>query len=143
MFKLNSPFPLILYHIRSHSSSVMEEEDAMDVGDSMETGSVLTVTPPPTHSAPTSSLLQSPGATFQHTSSPGGAQNLEPSTPPAPTTTTMTTCEELANSCYLSSISQQVSMAEYNRQSHYVTQQALRDLKASPEYKQHTMRCHR
>ena len=44
---------------------------------------------------------------------------------------------------YVSPHTQQISMAEYNQQAHHFTQQALRDLKTSTEYKQHTMRCHR
>lgn len=44
---------------------------------------------------------------------------------------------------YASLHSQQVSMAEYNQQAHHYTQQALRELKASSEYKKHTMKCHR
>ena len=44
---------------------------------------------------------------------------------------------------YVSPHSRQVSLAEYNTQSHHYTAQALRTLKTSQEYKRHTMRCHR
>ena len=44
---------------------------------------------------------------------------------------------------YVSPHSQQISMAEFHRQTHHCTQQALRELKASPQYKQHVMKCHR
>ena len=36
-----------------------------------------------------------------------------------------------------------ISMAEYNMQAQDYTQQALRELKASPEYKKHSLKCHR
>ena len=38
---------------------------------------------------------------------------------------------------------QRVSMAEYRRQAAEGTQQAVRELRASLEYRQHTQRCHR
>lgn len=65
-----------------------------------------------------------------------------PVSPPAASPVTKTT-EELANMKYISPHAQQVSMAQYNQQAHYYTQQALRDLKTSTEYKKHTMKCHR
>lgn len=59
------------------------------------------------------------------------------SSPPPPMSETPGS-KGLGESLYVSPHSQQVSMAEYNAQ---CTQQALRDLKASPEYKKHTMKC--
>lgn len=56
---------------------------------------------------------------------------------------TFATKELREDTLYVSPHSQQVSLAQYNIQSHHCTQQALRDLKASPEYKKHTMKCHR
>lgn len=44
---------------------------------------------------------------------------------------------------YTSIHTHQISMAEFNQQSHQYTQEAVRNLKASPEYKKHTMKCHR
>lgn len=44
---------------------------------------------------------------------------------------------------YVSPHSQQISLAQYNREAQSYTQAALRQLKASEEYKQHTQRCHR
>ena len=44
---------------------------------------------------------------------------------------------------YQSPCSPQISLAEYNCQGGDYTQQALRELKASPEYKRHIQRCHR
>ncbi len=38
---------------------------------------------------------------------------------------------------------QQITAAEYREQSVCYTQQALRELKASPEYKKHTQKCQR
>jgi hypothetical protein len=48
-----------------------------------------------------------------------------------------------AQETYTSPHSQQISMLEYNQQTHHYTQQALRELKASPDYKKHTMKCKR
>ena len=53
------------------------------------------------------------------------------------------TLEEIANMRYTSPHSQQISRAEYNRQAHYYTQEAVRNLEESPEYKKHTMKCNR
>ena len=44
---------------------------------------------------------------------------------------------------YRSPCSPQISLAQYNAQAGDYTQQALRELKASPEYKKHIQRCHR
>lgn len=44
---------------------------------------------------------------------------------------------------YRSPCSPQISQAQYNAQAGDYTQQALRELKASPEYKKHIQRCHR
>lgn len=44
---------------------------------------------------------------------------------------------------YQSPCSPQISLAEYNCQASDYTQQVLRELKASPEYKRHIQRCHR
>ena len=44
---------------------------------------------------------------------------------------------------YRSPCSPQISLAQYNAQAGDYTQQALRELKASPEYKKHIQMCHR
>lgn len=44
---------------------------------------------------------------------------------------------------YRSPCSPQISLAQYNAQAGDYTQQALRELKASPDYKKHVQRCHR
>ena len=44
---------------------------------------------------------------------------------------------------YRSPCSPQISLAEYNAQAGDYTQQALRELKTSPDYKRHIQRCHR
>ena len=44
---------------------------------------------------------------------------------------------------YRSPCSPQISLAQYNAQAGDYTQQALRELKASPEYKKHIQTCHR
>lgn len=44
---------------------------------------------------------------------------------------------------YHSLCSPQISLAEYNSQAGDYTQQVLRELKASPEYKRHIQRCQR
>lgn len=44
---------------------------------------------------------------------------------------------------YKSPCSPQISLSEYNAQAGDYTQQALRELRASPEYKRHIQRCHR
>lgn len=60
-------------------------------------------------------------------------------TPPA----SQASGEDLADVRYVSPHLRQISLAEYNSQAGYLTQQALSDLKASPEYKKHVMKCHR
>ena len=44
---------------------------------------------------------------------------------------------------YHSPCSPQISLSEYNAQAGDYTQEALRELKASPEYKRHLQKCHR
>lgn len=105
----------------------MDEEDAMDTGE-MESQSDEAVA--------TNLSFQSSDNTFQFSSQAGAVQPLDH-------TPRSGTHEEIANMKYVSPISQQISMAEYNRQGQHLTQQALRDLKTSPEYKKHTMKCHR
>lgn len=58
----------------------------------------------------------------------------------------LATSQPSAQQCqYQSPHVQQITAAEYREQSVHVsyTQQALRELKASPEYKKHTQRCQR
>ena len=105
----------------------MDEEDAMDTGE---------VEPPLDSGEAVAASNQSCDLSFQFNSQAGAVQ-------PLPHTPRPEMCEEIANRKYLSPISHQISMAEYNRQAHYLTQQALRDLKTSPEYKKHIMKCHR
>lgn len=42
---------------------------------------------------------------------------------------------------YHSPHQQQISMSTYHQQADYYTQEAVRQLKSSPEYKKHTQRC--
>lgn len=125
----------------------MEEEDAMDTeGVATSPGTLqsplaLASNCPTPQSVPhTRSLLPLP------TLPPGPLDQSGPSMQ-APEALGAQGCsrtlEEVANTRYTSAISQQISVAEFNIQTHYVTQQALRDLKASPEYQKYTMRCHR
>ena len=122
----------------------MEEEDAMDT-EGVATSFGILQSPgliplagncPAPQPTPPSSLLpaehhQCPDVQSHNVPLGLGAQTCSP------------TLEEVANTRYTSAISQQISVAEFNMQGHYMTQQALRDLKASPEYKKHAMKCHR
>ncbi len=90
----------------------------------------------PPHPPPPSPYC-SPGGT------PGGGGGSGGPTSPAATAGTLGPAKEVLAARYVSPHCQQTSMAEYNRQSHHYTQQSLRDLKASPEYKQHNMKCKR
>ena len=82
--------------------------------------------PPSPYCSPNSSMV-------------GGAPGGALATPP-PAVGALGATEEAR---YISPHSQQVSMAEYHKQAQHCTQQALRELKASPQYKQHIMKCHR
>lgn len=59
---------------------------------------------------------------------------------PAPT---QPQSEAAAVGVYRSPCSPQISLAQYNAQAGDYTQQALRELKASPDYKKHIQRCRR
>lgn len=53
------------------------------------------------------------------------------------------TMEDVATMHYTSPYARQISKVEYNRQADLYTQEALRLLKASPEYKKFSMKCQR
>ena len=79
---------------------------------------------------------------LQLTSDMDSEEPMDLETPrPKDPSTDDTVCVDLSQQPYHSPHGQQISMAEYKKQSGSYTQQAVKDLKASPEFKMYTQRC--
>ena len=122
---------------RMHTRRAMDEE-CMETEDSF----TLEAHCSPPHPPPPSPYC-SPGGAHMG-GAPGGCGTTTGSASPAAAAAGLSEPAQGGEAArYVSPHSQQISMAEYNMQSHHYTQQALRQLKASQQYKQHSMKCKR